>query len=409
MGFVVCSVGMPWNTKTLLGERLRLVQAALKARQSVAQLCRVAGVSRKTLYKWRARFLTGGQRGLRDRPRRPRHSPRQTRRVWIRRIGVLRRKHRDWGARKIRARLRRQFPGRRLPAVRTVAQWLERLGLVRARRRRPRRGPLVVRPALTVPRRSQQVWTVDFKGFIRTGDGRRVDPLTVRDLFSRYVLAVRLLPDQSWWRVRAVFTGLFGRHGRPQIIRVDNGGPFGSTGPAGLSRLSAWWTEQGIRVEFIRPGHPEQNGAHEQFHRVLKAQTMRPVAGHRRAQQRRITRFVRMYNEERPHEGIGQRTPAQLYRRGTRGHGRGPEWKYARRWAVRRVRSNGQIKWQGRLRLVGEAFVGRAVGLQGRRGGWHRVYYREIFLGELHALDAGGLRPATYVHPRPAHRGKAKV
>lgn len=400
---------MPWKTLTLIGARLRLVRAALKARQPIAQLCRAAGLSRKTLYKWIDRFLTNGQRALRDRSRRPRTSPRQTKRVWIERSRALRQKHRDWGAKKIRAKLRARFPRTRLPSERTIAQWLQRLGLVQARRRRSRKGPPVLRPALTVPRRPNQVWTVDFKGFFRTRDGRRVDPLTVRDLFSRLVLVVRLLPDQSWWRVQAVFVWLFCRYGLPRVIRVDNGGPFGSTGPAGLSRLSAWWTALGIRVEFIRPGHPEENGAHEQFHRVLKARTTRPVSVHARAQQRRTDRYVRFYNQERPHEAIGQRTPAQLYRRGARWRWRRTDWKYPRRWEVRRVRHNGQIKWQGRMRSIGEAFVGRTVGLKAQRGGRHRVYFCHVFLGDLHAPDAGGLRPAAYVHPRPARGGKPKL
>ena len=394
---------MPWKTLTLIGERLRLVRAALAARQPVAQLCRAAGLSRKTLYKWLDRFMAGGRRALHDRSRRPRRSPRQTKRVWIERIRTLRQEHRDWGAKKIRAKLRARFPRLRLPSVRTIAQWIQRLCPAPARRRRNRKGPPVLRPALTVPRRCNQVWTVDFKGFFRTRDGQRVDPLTVRDLFSRFVLIVRLLPDQSWWRVRAVFVWLFRRYGLPRVIRVDNGGPFGSTGPAGLSRLSAWWTALGIRVEFIRPGHPEQNGAHEQFHRVLKARTTRPASVHPRAQQQRTNRYVRTYNEERPHEAIGQRTPWQLYRRGARWQRREEvDWKYPRGWAVRRVRSNGQIKWQGRTRSIGEAFVGWTVGLKAQRGGQPRVYFRNIFLGELHAQDAGGLRPAAYIHPRPA-------
>lgn len=401
---------MPWKTLTLIGERWRLVQAALQARQPVAQLCRAAGLSRKTLYKWLDRFLVGGQRALRDRSRRPARSPRQTARAWIERICQVRRAHRDWGAKKIRAKLRGRFPRQRLPSVRTIAQWIQRLCPTAPRpRRRQRQGPPVLRPHLTVPRRSNQVWTGDFKGFFRTRDGRRVDPLTVRDLFSRYVLAVRLLPDQNWWRVQAVFIGLFCRHGLPRVIRVDNGGPFGSTGPAGLSRLSAWWTALGIRVEFIRPGHPEQNGAHEQFHRVLKARTTRPASAHPGAQQRRSDHYVRFYNEERPHEALGQRTPAQLYHRGPAWKGGAVELAYPRGWPVRRVRSNGQIKWQGRTRSIGEALVGWQVGLKPGRGQRHRVYFGEIFLGESHAHDAGGLRPAAYVHPRRARRSNAKL
>jgi hypothetical protein len=243
---------------------------------------------------------------------------------------------------------------------------------------------------------------VDFKGWFRTHDGQRIEPLTVRDLFSRYLLAVRLLPDQQWWRARAVFIRLFWRFGLPRVIRVDNGGPFGSNGPAGLTRLSAWWTALGIQVEFIAPGHPEQNGAHEQMHRELKADLAAPASSTMRAQQRRTDRWVSCYNGVRPHEALGQRTPAECYRKD-----RPYRWtnqlqlSYPKGWKVRRVRSNGQIRWQGRLRFVGEAFVGMKVGLKPVEMGQHVVYLVRVPLGELRASDACGLRPSAYAHKHP--------
>jgi hypothetical protein len=236
---------------------------------------------------------------------------------------------------------------------------------------------------------------VDFKGWFRTQDGKRVEPLTVRDLFSRYLLAVCLLPDQSWRPVRAVFVRLFGCYGYPRIIRVDNGGPFGSTGPAGLSRLSAWWTALGIRVEFIAPGHPEQNGGHEQMHRVLKAETTQPSSRNPRAQQRRINRWLRSYNEVRPHEALEQRSPAKIYRP-LRSRARTTELSYPKSWSTRRVRSNGQIKWQGRMRSVGEAFVGHTVGLTPLVTGKWAVYFTHLQIGELWESDQGGMRSSVY-------------
>jgi putative transposase len=371
----------------------------------MTESCRLCHISRKTGYKWLRRFLAQGRLGLRDRPRRPKRSPRRTSWVWLRRIQRIRRRQQHWGAKKIRAYLRRRFPRRKLPAVRTMTRWLERWRLTRPGRRRPPRGPRVERGQLTEPRCSNHVWTVDFKGWFRTGDGRRVEPLTVRDLFSRYILAIRLLPDQQWWRVRAVFVRLMRRYGRPRIIRADNG--FGSNGPAGLSRLSAWWTALGIRVEFIAPGHPEQNGGHEQMHRMFKAQVVVRVSHRTRAQQRRTHRWVRHYNWERPHEALGQRLPGEVYRPGSPAHGNQWNWRYPRRWAVRHVRSNGQIRWQGRLRFIGEAFVGMKVGLQPLDRRRRKVYLNRVMLGELRADDLCGLRPAVYV--RTATIKKAKV
>jgi hypothetical protein len=233
---------------------------------------------------------------------------------------------------------------------------------------------------------------MDFKGWFRTADGQRVEPLTVRDMFSCYLLTIHVLADQTWRPVQRVCLRLFRQHGYPQIIRVDNGMPFGSIGPAGLSRLSAWWTALGIRVQFIAPGHPEQNAAHEQMHRVLKAEATRPPSSNRRAQQRRICKWVRLYNHVRPHEGLGQRTPAELYRP-TRSAARRIAFKYPKACPVRRVRGNGQIRWRGRKRFIGEALVGYPIGLRSVGKGVWRVYFGELMIGELWDLDQGGMRP----------------
>src|SRR5690242_4312755 len=200
---------MPWKSITLVQARRRFVKLVLEDQKPVAQACRIFRISRKTGHKWMSRFLAHGGRGLHNRTCRPRNSPRLTGRAWLRRIRSVRRRHRRWGARKIRAYLRRYFPRQNLPAVRTITRWLQRWKLTRRRhRRRTPGGPQLCHGPLTEPTRCNHVWTVDFKGWFRTADGRRVEPLTVRDLFSRYVLAIRLLPDQQWWRIRAVFIRL---------------------------------------------------------------------------------------------------------------------------------------------------------------------------------------------------------
>src|SRR5260370_40607027 len=199
------------------------------------------------------------------------------------------------------------------PATIPSARWLQRLQLVNRRRRRPRKACWLKVSPLTQATAPNQVWTADFKGWFRTGNGQRVEPLTVRDLFSRYLLVVRLLPDQRWQPTKAVFMRLFKHYGLPRVIRTDNGASFVSTGPAGLSRLSAWWTALGIRVEFTRPGHPQDNGAHEQMHRVFKAETTRSVAATRQGQQHRTTCWVNYYNQVRPHQTLGQEGPEDWY------------------------------------------------------------------------------------------------
>lgn len=210
-----------------------------------------------------------------------------------------------------------------------------------------------------------------------------------------------MFPRQHHADVRAVFTGLFRRLGLPQIIRVDNGSPFGGTGPLGWSVLSVWWRRLGIAVEFIRPGHPEENGAHEQMHRELKRETAQPPARTLPAQQRRSQRWVHYYNHERPHEALGGAVPADRYRRSPRRYRGLPPVRYRRNWHRRQVRSNGQIKWRGRMRSIGEAFVGQLIGWRRVAPDCYEVYFGQDRLGLLYAQDVGGLRPIRPRHAKP--------
>jgi len=386
---------MPQFIRFTWEQKLRFVLAGLAALEPIAQLCRAWLVSRQTAYAWLHRYQAGGPAALQERSRAPRRRPHALAARWLERIEALRRRHPRWGPKKLQARLRRQYPRSRLPAVSTIGAALQRLGLVLPRRRR-RLGPVVparrARPAL----RPNDVGTVDFKGWFRTLDGQRCDPLTVRDLASRYGLLAQVLPDQKFHRTQVAFDKLFRQRGLPAALRMDNGSPFGSTGPAGLSRLSAWWISLGIEVQFIRPGHPEDNGSHEQWHRELKAETARPAAATPPRQAAQTTRWLRHYNEERPHEALNQQPPRRRYRRSRRPYRGVQPPRYPAHWLRRRVRGGGEIKWQGRLRFVGEAFAGYPVALQRLRRGVGREHFYHVFLGELHDADATGLRPAVH-------------
>ena len=307
---------MPWKTVSLLKVRQRLVEAVLAHRQPLQKICRRFGISRKTAYKWLVRFRRRGLPGLRDQSRRPRRSPTRLSSPWVKAISQWRRRRPHWGAKKIHHRLRQKYPRRGVPCVCTIQRWLKRTGWIRPRR--ARRGPAVPHPGLTVAARPNQVWTVDFKGWFRTSDGVRQEPLTVRDLFSRYGLCLRLLPHQDDRAVRRVMQRLFGERGLPEAIRVDNGSPFGGKGALGLSGLSVWWMRLGIRVEFTRRARPGDNAGHEQFHGCYQREVVAAGAAHCRAMQQRSTRWLAHYNEERPHEALGQRTPAQVYRKSRR-------------------------------------------------------------------------------------------
>lgn len=265
--------------------------------------------------------------------------------------------------------------------------------------RRRKGGPVVMRRRVRPAGRCHETWTVDFKGWYRTGNGVRVDPLTVRDLYSRYGFGITLLADQSVLRAKREFSKLFKENGIPERIRCDNGAPFGGGGPTGLTRLSAWWIKLGIEVEFMTPGRPCENGGHEQFHRVYKKEVARNPEWTVRGQQGRSTRWMKDYNEQRPHEGLKMKVPAQLYRKNVRGLPRRiTAWTYTEDWERRWVRGNGEINWEGKRRYVGEAFVRDYVGLKPMGGGVWRVYFGPILVGELCEWEIGSIRLAQYRH-----------
>jgi len=387
---------MPWKTKDQQEQRYELVRAIKGGTEPIAELSRRWRVSRKTAYKWLNRYRWRGLRGLLDESRKPERVTTRTARSWLERLRRLRRKRPTWGARKLHHRLRQEAGEEGLPAVATLSRWLKRWGLAKGRRRRLA-GPIILRPTARPAQEANDVWTVDFKGSYRTGEGTRVDPLTVRDLYSRYGIRVALLLNQSIELTGPEFVKIFRKYGLPRRIRCDNGSPFGAGGPTGLTRLSAWWVKLGIKVEHITPGRPSENGAHEQFHRVYKAEVARNPAQRRGEQQRRSNRWLRHYNEERPHEALGMEVPASRYRKSRR---RMPQlikpWTYPKGWVRRWVKGNGEITWRGKRRFVGEAFVRDYVGLKMIRWGVWRVYFGPILVGELHERERGNIRTAKY-------------
>jgi hypothetical protein len=235
-----------------------------------------------------------------------------------------------------------------------------------------------------VARAANDVWTLDFKGWFRTGDGTRVEPLTVRDLKSCFLLDVRLLPNQS---------------DRP-ARRALQAPPFGGVGPLGLSRLSVWWRRLGIRVEFSRPAHPEDNAAHEQMHRIYQAEVANSPAAHPRAHQRRSDRWRQLYNHVRPHDALGLRTPAQGYRSSPRRLPKTlPPWVYPATWLQRRISADGRLFWQGRQRFIGRAFGGEIIGLKTVQPDVWEIFLGQDLLGVLYQKDrARSLRPAHHAY-----------
>jgi putative transposase len=391
---------MPWKATNKVEQRYELVRQMRCGVAPISELCRQFRISRQTAYRWHRRFQAKRLAGLKDRPHRPIRVFGRTSRLWLDRLRRLRIKRPTWGARKLRHCLGQRFGCAGVPAVATLSRWLKRWGMASGPRRRTL-GPLVIRRAVRAARRCNEVWTVDFKGWYRTGNGIRVDPLTVRDLHSRYGLRIGLLTSQSVAPTRREFVRIFQQYGLPERIRCDNGTPFGGVGPTGLTRLSAWWVKLGIEVEFMTPGRPCENGAHEQFHRIYKAEVARHPAKNLSGQQRRSTEWLRDYNHERPHEGLGMEVPSQYYRKSLRRlPARITPWAYAEKWERRWVKGSGEISWHGSRRFVGEAFVQDYVGLKPVRLGVWKVYFGPVLVGELREKESGGIRLAKYQHQK---------
>jgi putative transposase len=384
---------MAWKDVGPMEERIRFVLRATREEMAFTDLCVAFGVSRKTGYKWLGRYEAQGLDGMHERSRRPLNSPMHIEN-WIEDAVVReRRRHRTWGPKKLREKLAEKYDLDVVPAASTIGNIIKRHGLTKKkRRRRPVTQP--DRTTRTKPTRPNEVWGADFKGWFRTKDGRRCDPLTSSDLYTRFVLICRSVDGQRIDSTKPEFRKAFMRYGLPEAIRVDNGSPFGSRGICGLTKLSAWWLQLGIRVEFIEPGHPEQNGVHERMHRTLKDETARPPAGSLKAQQSRFDRWRREFNYERPHEALGMQKPAQRYERSSRRYTTHPApFGYPLDYEIRMVKTHGAIKWRNRFCYVGEALHGIALGLVEVADATHAVYFGDLLLGYLDEGTAESLRP----------------
>lgn len=390
---------MPWKKNDRIEQRYALICQMKAGELTVSELCREAKISRKTAYKWWQRYCQRRLRGLADQSRAAKRVFGKPDRLWLERVRRMRQRRPTWGARKLRHRLGLDWGPAGLPSVAAIARWLKRWGLAKGKRRR-QPGPVVLRAALRPPRRSNEVWTVDFKGSYLLGDGSRVEPLTVRDLYSRYGLLVGLQRSPGMQETRKRFVKVFNKHGLPERIRCDNGTPFGGAGPTGLTRLSAWWVKLGIAVEFIAPGRPDQNGAHEQFHRVYKKEVAKNPARTMAGQQRRSSRWLKDYNEERPHEACGMAPPRERYLPSPRSFKQTEPWSYPAGWERCWVKGNGEISRNGRRRFIGEAFVGDYVGLKRQGANVWSVYFGPILIGELHEHETGNIRTARYKRPK---------
>jgi putative transposase len=374
---------MPWSETTCMSERARFVRLWSTEQYTMTELCAQFGISRKTGYKWAGRWVTEGPPGLVDRSRAPHSCPHRTEARCEQELVAQRQRHPRWGARKLLEVVSAAHPDWGWPAASTATELLKRRGLVEAQRRRPRYGPAA--PPVAEAEAPNRLWTADFKGEFRTGDRRLVYPLTVMDRFSRYLLGCTSRTSTALDPAREVFTHLFREFGLPDRILTDGGTPFSSPrSPRRLSRLAVWWLELGIEPVVIQPGCPQQNGSHERMHKDLKAETTRPPEARFEAQQARFDSFRSEYNEQRPHEGLGMKRPAQLYQTSVRPFpDKNEEPVYPGHFELRRVRSSGEIKWRGQHQFLSEVLAGKLVGLEEVEDGLWSMHFGKALLGRF--------------------------
>jgi putative transposase len=299
--------------RTLL--RRELIRELVEEDRSISELSQRYGLSRKTIHRWKRRYEQEGLKGLEAKSRRPHRSPRVAiSRQWKEEVLALKRRRRRWGAKELVAELKRRHADKVVVSESTVGRLLRAAALTHDRRRRSRKnGPLVQWPNRSVASASNLVWAIDFKGGFFLQDGTRVYPLTMEDLYSRFLLEVRALGATTFVAVKACCRRVFSSYGLPEGVVVDNGKPFAGEGLLGLSRLSSWWMSLGIKVYFIEPSKPYQNGHLERLHGTLKIEATQPPSTSLKAQQRRFDRWREYYNQQRPHEAIAQRYPGELY------------------------------------------------------------------------------------------------
>lgn len=376
---------MPWKESSPVSERLEFIRACLGRRQTIAEVCVTFAVSEKTGHKWLARFREGGEAALLDRSHAPRTGAYRVDVAIARQIIALREKHPLYGPVKLRDWLVQHGPQTPWPAASTIGALLDREGLITRRRRR---GGTHARLASsrTAAVASNVVWTADFKGQFRVGNGVLCYPLTVLDLHDHFLLGCAALATTAVATARDSFVRLFSAYGLPEVLRTDNGVPFAQPNAMGrLGALAYWWARLGIRPEHTRPATPSDNGAHERFHKTLKAHTLHPASASLAAQQRQFNRFATEYNTERPHEStVDHRPPGYAYTASPRPYPRRlPPLPYLPTEDIRLVSSNGFIRWRTQRIFLSTNLSGDHVALSETEQGRTSIRYAALILGDV--------------------------
>ncbi len=352
---------MPWKERSVVDERMKFIGRLLEG-EKMAELCREFGISRKTGYKILERYQDTGVLGLTDRSRRPVRYAHQLPQQVEQFILGIKKEYPSWGAPKIRERIRRKYPHIALPAKSTIHCLLDRHGLVKRYKRRRYRAEGTSLQHVTKP---NELWCADYKGEFMLQNQQYCYPLTITDYHSRFLLSCEGLESNRQDMAFSVFERVFQEYGLPKAIRTDNGVPFASAnGLFGLSKLSVWWLRLGIEIERIKPGHPEQNGRHERMHLTLKKETTNPAAENILQQQGKFDDFIEVFNQERPHQALQMKTPAELYTASNKIYSGLQDIEYPAHDATVIVTYCGRICHRGKKINLSTALAGHQVGLK---------------------------------------------
>lgn len=373
---------MAWENFKVEEQRLQLVKAYIAGEFSMTDLCLRYGISRKTAYKWYYRYLEEGEEGLKDQSKAPRSPNVLYPEELIEKAIDYKLKHRKWGPKKILVNLQKANPDEDWPSPTRLYEIFKEYNLVTKRRIRSK-----------VPATSplgelidcNDTWAVDFKGWFITSDGNKCEPLTITDSVSRYLIRCTHLNRHTIEYVWPVFDEAFREYGLPNRMRSDNGPPFGSVGVGRLTRLSVKLIKAGVTPEWIRPGHPEENGRHERFHLTLKQEAASPPKDTLILQIQAMREFLDEYNHVRPHEALGMKTPGSCYRNSPRiwdGIFRSPEYDTSE-MIVRKIQANGAITFRNEDQFIGEALIGEYIGLKQIQDDEFTIHYGPVYLGKL--------------------------
>lgn len=381
---------MPWKVESMANEKQKFIILYQSGKFTKKDLCQGFGISRPTGDAIIARYEQEGMDALEERPRRHINHPAKTAQVIEEAIKAERKKHRYWGGKKIRTILERDydFEGLHIPSETTVNNILKRNGLVRPRGTRRRH--IENRFVVYDPEYVNQIWSADFKGKFLLGNGEYCNPLTIAESKVRYLFAIQGLDRPDTESCKPVFERVFFENGLPEYLHTDNGAPFGNANSLRrLTQFAVWLMDVGVTPVYSDPAHPEQNGRHERMHRDLKAEATRPAAKTMGAQQRKFNKFLDEYNNLRPHEALGMKTPGSIYERSERVYtGSIQAWDYPKEQRPKLVTVNGAVRWDSsHLIMISTALSGRYVGFEEVGDGIWRIMYRHVALGYYCEFD----------------------